>query len=79
MKNNNVLFSPSIFQYIDINGAVVFFLVQEFPNLSNCVKPLLGQMVISVVDVGAREEDASFKMLSSPTNEGAMTGLVDEQ
>ena len=53
--------------------------MQKSPSPSHHVrKPLLGQRLISVVDLGAGEEDSSCEMLSGPADEDPMALLVNE-
>ena len=79
IKMNELQFAICIFQHVGINGAVVPLFVQKSHSLSHYVrKPLLGQKLISVVDLGAGQEDSSYEMLSGPADEGPMAVLVHE-
>ena len=78
IKINDVRFASRIFQHVGINDAVVPPSVQQSPSLSRYVRtPLLGQRLMSIIDLGAGEEDFC-EMLSGPADEGPMAVFVNE-
>ena len=74
---NDAQFAIRTFQHVGINGASIPLSVQKFPNLSHYVrKPLLGQRLIPVVDVGAGDEDFSYEIVSGLADGGPIGVLV---